>query len=120
MAQIAKYSLPWPPSVNHYWRMVGRMMIISKEGREYRQTVNRILRNSRTQPMVGRLSATIFAFPPDARRRDLDNLLKSLLDAMQHGRAYADDGQIDCLMIERFEPTPGGKVEVEIMQRTTK
>lgn len=36
------YTLPWPPSVNHYWRRVligGKpRTLLSKEGREFKQT----------------------------------------------------------------------------------
>ena len=33
-------------------------------------------------------------YPPDRRRRDLDNLQKSLWDAIQYGGGYRDDSQI--------------------------
>ena len=48
------------------------------------------------------------------RRRDLDNCLKSLLDAMEHGGAYADDSQIVRLAVEKREPVDGGKTLVRI------
>lgn len=49
-----------------------------------------------------RLSLTIDAYPPDRRKRDLDNILKSLLDALQHAGIYSDDSQIDILKISRI------------------
>lgn len=42
----------------------------------------------------------VLAFMPDAKRRDLDNLLKAPLDAMQHAGIYLDDSQIRRLLIE--------------------
>lgn len=30
--------IPYPPSVNHYYRRVGNRMLISREWREYRAT----------------------------------------------------------------------------------
>jgi hypothetical protein len=30
-----KLTLPYPPSVNHYYRRVGPRTLISREGREY-------------------------------------------------------------------------------------
>ncbi len=36
---MIEITLPWPPSVNTYWRMFKNRMIISKEGREYRVAV---------------------------------------------------------------------------------
>jgi len=60
-----------------------------------------------------RLSVFIEAFPPDKRKRDLDNVLKSLLDALQHAGVYADDCQIDRLSIIRKSPL-NGIVKIEI------
>mgnify|MGYP000985260285 FL=1 len=54
---------------------------------------------------------TIYAAPPDRRRRDLDNLLKPLLDALS-GYAYRDDSQIDRLEIVRCRSVEDGSVEV--------
>jgi crossover junction endodeoxyribonuclease RusA len=52
--------------------------------------------------------------PPDNRRRDLDNLLKSLWDALQHGGAYHDDSQVVRFEVEKRETIPNGKVIVSI------
>lgn len=64
--------------------------------------------------MSGPLIVHIDIFPPDKRRRDLDNCLKSLLDALQHGGAYLDDSQIVRLSIEKGLPVEGGKTIVQI------
>ena len=52
--------------------------------------------------------------PPDNRRRDIDNVQKALLDALQHGGAYADDSQIVRLSIEKGPPVAGGRSLVRI------
>lgn len=39
--------------------------------------------------------------PPDRRKRDLDNLLKSLLDGLEGAGVFKDDAQIDDLQIVR-------------------
>lgn len=54
-----------------------------------------------------RLSLSILAYPPDRRKRDLDNILKSLLDALMHARVYSDDSQIDRLSIMRNSALDG-------------
>ena len=51
--------------------------------------------------MRGRLSMTMTLFPPDKRRRDLDNAFKAPLDALAHAGVYEDDSQIDVLTIRR-------------------
>lgn len=106
-----RIELPWPPSVNHYWRRVGARTLISREGRAYRTAVEQAWLLSRHATLCGRLRVEIMARPPDRRARDLDNLLKATLDALQHAGAYADDSQIDDLRIIRDEPCrPGGLV----------
>ena len=108
--------LPYPPSVNHYWRRVGARTLISREGRRYRDRVASILALRRVQPMTGSLAVRVAVHPPDRRRRDLDNSMKALLDALEHGGAYEDDSQIDHLDIRRRSVVPGGKVAVRIEQ----
>ena len=57
-------------------------------------------------------------FPPHRRRRDIDNVQKALLDALQHGGAYEDDGQIVRLSIEKGDSVEGGKAIVRIQKVT--
>ena len=106
--------LPYPPSINHYWRRVGPRTLISREGRRFRERVMGILAALRIQPLMGRLAVRVEIYPPDNRRRDIDNVQKALLDAMQHGGAYGDDSQIVRLAIEKREPIEGGKTIVRI------
>lgn len=60
-----------------------------------------------------RLSVTIYAYPPDRRKRDLDNILKCLLDSLEKAQVFVDDSQIDELIIRRVRPNDG-KVVVNI------
>ena len=99
--------LPYPPTVNHYYaRNRNGSVRIGKAGTAYRQEVALRCRQERIRPLVGRLALTVEAFPPDQRRRDLDNVLKALLDALQHGGAFKDDSQIDDLRIIRMQAVP--------------
>lgn len=61
-----------------------------------------------------RLSVSIYAAPPDNRRRDLDNLPKAVLDALTHAQVWPDDSQLDRLLIERVPVQKGGMIRVEI------
>jgi crossover junction endodeoxyribonuclease RusA len=103
-----KVTLPWPPSGNRYYRRVGAKTLISRDGREYRKLVQAICLAEGVKRLGGRLNMAIEAYPPDNRRRDLDNLLKATLDALQHGGAYEDDSQIDWLLVRRKPVQPGG------------
>lgn len=99
--------LPWPPSVNNYWRRCGSRYFVSAAGKKFREEVCYRSQEFKSKFGSTKLSVTIQAYPPDKRRRDLDNILKSLLDSLQHAEVYEDDNQIDRLLIERFTPLSG-------------
>lgn len=110
--------LPFPPSNNTYYRRVGAKTLISAKGRAYCKDVTAICEAVGVRKMEGRLRVTIAACPPDRRRRDLDNMLKGLLDALTHGGAWEDDSQIDQLAIIRGPIKALGCVEVTISEIT--
>jgi len=106
--------LPWPPSINHYWRHTRTGHYISRAGKAFREKViYTCLKVPGKFSEKDRLYITIDAYPPDRRKRDLDNVLKSLLDSLQHAGVYKDDSQIDRLSISRKMPLEG-KVSIEI------
>ena len=113
-----QYTLPWPPSANHYWFLVackgGGRKVIGKKGKEYRESVKAAVGAS--EGLSGRLKLTVSAHAPDKRKRDLDNILKALLDSLEEAGVYADDNQIDELHVFRKQPIKGGQVIVEIME----
>ena len=113
---MLEFELPYPPSANHYWRRVGSRTLISRGGRAFRQAVCSILAASTFEMLTGPLEVKVTVFPPDRRRRDVDNLQKALLDALQHGGAYRDDSQIVRLSIEKGDPVEGGKTLVRIQE----
>lgn len=93
--------LPFPPSVNHYWRMARGRFYISKAGADFRKAVCAIVAHEHCPRLDGPLEVEIVAVLPDRRRRDVDNMLKAALDAMQHAGLYGDDSQIVKLSIEK-------------------
>lgn len=113
------YRLPYPPSINKYWRYVSGRVLISKEGREYREKVKQAVNgavNGKGLLLSGRLKVEIAAYMPDKRRRDLDNLNKALLDSITHAGVWVDDSQIDDLKIIRCSDNNGGRVVVSVME----
>lgn len=104
--------LPYPPTVNTYWRRSGRNIHISKRGRKYRQAVIDAIEPLSIEMMTGRLAVAVMAYMPDKRRRDIDNILKSLLDSMNHAGVFEDDEQIDRLLVQRCGIDKPGRVEV--------
>lgn len=68
-------------------------------------------------PLQGDLAACFRFYPPDNsqrdQRRDLDNLLKPVLDAMK-GIVIADDSQVKLLSAEMMEPSGAGRVTIQV------
>jgi crossover junction endodeoxyribonuclease RusA len=90
--------------VNTYWRSVAGRVLVSAAGRAYRTAVAQAMHTQRVvpqRPLSARLAVVLTVFPPDARRRDLDNLLKATLDALTAAGIWADDALIDDLRIQR-------------------
>ena len=107
--------LPWPPTVNHYYTVARGRKILSAEGRAYKKYCVQCM----AIQVVPRLdeppfAVSIIARPPDKRKRDLDNLLKPILDSLVDFGAIPDDGMIDDLRVQRADPIPDGSIEVEI------
>ena len=112
---MIELTLPWPPTVNTYWRMYQNRMIISEAGRKYRTAVaEQVLLQARGKMTMGPVKVTIEAWRPDNRRRDLDNLLKAVLDSLGHAGIYIDDSLIVDLRIYWAKEIAGMlKVKVE-------
>lgn len=101
--------LPFPPSLNRYYRNVGGRVLISEDGRKYRK---RIAELSIFHRLAGsfpdqRLRVIVQVIPPDNRTRDLDNLFKCLGDSCTKAGIWGDDSQIDVLHIMRRAPQKG-------------
>ena len=110
--------LPWPPSVNHYWGTRGKVRFIGAAGKAFRQAVIVAWYATREQGFGNaRIKVTVEAYPPDRRKRDLDNVLKAAFDALAHARAYEDDSQIDWLSVERKEARKEAGLLVTIGER---
>jgi crossover junction endodeoxyribonuclease RusA len=73
-----------------------------------------VSRLSGARPLEGRLSFTALLYPKDRRRRDVDNVLKSLLDSLAHAGTMHDDSQIKVLHVVMNEPDGEARVEVRM------
>jgi crossover junction endodeoxyribonuclease RusA len=94
--------LPLPPSVNTYWRNFRGRTVLSKGGRDYKLLVQEYVAANQIPSFNNdRLAAIIKIYPRDRRAIDLDNRLKSLLDALQDANVFNDDSQFDEITITR-------------------
>lgn len=109
-------TLPWPPSMNTYWRTFQGRMIISAKGREYRKAVaDQVLIQRGAKHYEKKLRVVIEAWRPDNRKRDLDNLLKAVLDSLTHAGVWSDDGNIVDLRIY-WAPGIAGMLKIHIQE----
>ena len=112
-----EFELPYPPSVNHYYRHVGPRVLISREGRRYREWVIAIVRSKSHITLTRDVNLTVELYPPDRRRRDVDNCLKVILDSLQHAGVMVNDSQVKELHAHMREPVAGGLCYVEINEK---
>lgn len=122
-------TLPYPPSVNHY-KKAGRL-VKTKRGKIYQQKINTDETNRfyyevwfKVQHMRAKeglksfgdavISLEVDVYPPDAKKRDLSNILKVLEDSLQKADVFKDDYQIACLKVTRCEIISQGKIVVRI------
>ena len=117
-----KLVLPFPPSVNTYWRapnsgpLKGRHLISAK-GRAYQSAAcAAIVEQLRRLPKPSSSPAAveIVLYPPDLRRRDIDNYNKALFDALTHAGVWEDDSQVQRMLVEWGPKVAGGRVELTI------
>ncbi len=116
---MIELTLPYPPSVNSYWRSVRicnkTQVLVSAPGRKFQAAVKEAVLLARANKQyIERLIVDVVLYPADGRKRDIDNCLKSLLDALGKAGVYIDDSQIDILRVSRRDQVSGGKCEVVI------
>jgi crossover junction endodeoxyribonuclease RusA len=114
LQSVCQIVLPWPPSVNGYFASVRGRLILAAKGRAYREAVKWMAVEQKWPNFNhSRIRIEFEAWMPDKRRRDLDNLLKSLCDSLTHAGLWHDDSQIDDLRIYRA-PLVGGMIKARI------
>lgn len=114
------YRLPWPPSMNTYWRRGGNVTYLTKRAKEFRSEVADCVREhfdyKGRETLRGRLALHLELTMPDRRRRDIDNHIKAAIDALQHAGLFYDDEQVDEIRIKRLHVEPPGACDVTICE----
>lgn len=113
--------LPWPPSVNRIWRnvVIGRSArtLLSRDGRLYFEDAARRVQVQREGRRIGgRAQVEIVLHAPTRAQIDIDNRAKAVLDACTKGGLWADDNQVDVLVVRRDCVLKGGAVVVRAVE----
>ena len=109
-----EFELPWPPSINGYWRTFRNRQIISKRGREYRLSIGNAIPDLIGEAIEERVSVYIVLNPPTKRKYDVDNFTKAVFDALTAIGFWIDDEQVHKLTIVKGEKSPPGNVQVKV------
>lgn len=107
--------LPFPPSLNTYWRNFRGRMVLSEKGRAYKQAIAEYVSENNV-PKYGeqKLKITMILQPRDKRKIDIDNRIKCVLDSLQDAGVFDDDFHVDELHVMRGEQVKGGKLLLTI------
>ncbi len=101
-------TLPEPPSSNRMWRRGKTHTYVSEEARAYKEAVSMLASRYRNEKECafpsGDLSITVL-WHRSAKRGDLDNRIKVLLDALG-GTIFRNDRQIAEIQARRVDAHP--------------
>jgi crossover junction endodeoxyribonuclease RusA len=115
MTNIFQLTIPFPPSVNTYWGFRGSHRYLTSRAKIFKSMVSNAYVRSGLAPFGDvRLKVIIELYPPDRRVRDIDNVVKSTLDALCQCGIFTDDGQIDVLHVTREKVIKWGVAVVNI------
>lgn len=107
--------LPFPPTINSYYVKTARGVYISNKGRRFRAEVAEMINEQLPDlTITDRMLVEIVLYPPDKRKRDVDNYNKPLLDALTQCGLWEDDSLIDQLFNYRGVTTQSGRVFMRI------
>ena len=109
------FVLPFPPSMNTYWRNFRGRTVLSKNGRQFKADVQDYVIEQNI-PKFGdkKLKITMILRPRDKRKIDIDNRIKAVLDSLQDAGVFDDDFQVDHIEMIRGEQIKGGLIRVLI------
>jgi len=111
-----QYQLPYPPTVNHIYRRTKRgQVFLDDRASSYRDEVILMIGKGHTT-LTGPIQVRVDAYMPDKRKRDLDNIFKSLNDALTHAGVWRDDSQIERIVANKQGVESPGRVVVTVSQ----
>ena len=104
----------FPPSSNQRLISTPRGLVKSKKYREWQSKELVSLAKYNISPLKGKLYMYLEVYMPDRRKRDLDNLAKSVQDVLTLANTYEDDSQINKLIVVKkgVDKTKGIRVAI--------
>ena len=108
---MTEFTLPYPVSTNRLWRNYHGRMVKSQEAKQYAADAGMLARVAGVDMLDGDVTMELRLFRP-AKRMDIDNHLKVILDSMQ-GILYKNDRQVNELHVYLADDKENPRVEVK-------
>ncbi len=97
---VCDAELPFPPTVNRLWGYRRNARYLLPDQERYRELAPLWLPTRDATPGERYYVRLVF-HARDRRRRDIDNLVKPVLDVLEHGGVIHDDSQVDRIDVRR-------------------
>lgn len=110
-------TIPFPPATgNMMWRHSGRKHYLTEKAKRYYFEVAHHVRaqGARFQ-LIGSLEVSVDVYPPDRRKRDLDNIWKVVGDALTRAGVWEDDSMVHDLRLRKMPVDPNPRVVIRIL-----
>lgn len=111
--------LPFPPSMNTYWRNLNGRTLLSAKGRRYKREVIAAVYEQlkkKPKPITDNVAVKVEFYPPNNIRRDMDNYFKALFDSLTTAGVWVDDSQIKRIESDWCESIKNGKLLINILK----
>jgi crossover junction endodeoxyribonuclease RusA len=115
---IDRLKLDFPPSINGYWRSVGKRQILSERGRKYANAMMAaFMTRGRVKKVIDHsIGIHVVLCVPDRRARDVDNYAKAVFDGLTKSGYWVDDSLIKCFIVSFGERVKGGAVYISVIK----
>ena len=116
LIEMMTVMIPFPyASGNHAWKHSGRRHYLTEKAKKYYWDVAHLLRaQNAVWRLEGSIEVEVLVYPPDARKRDLDNVWKVAADALTKGGLWVDDEIIHDLRLLKMKVDGTARIEVRI------
>lgn len=110
---MIRYSLPYPPSVNGLFFNATKGRRKTAAYREWLEAAGWQIAEQGRQRIRGHVSISVALVKPDKKRRDLDNLLKPVIDLLVEMGVIDDDSLVQRISVQWVSEGPGCAVIVQ-------